>query len=144
MYLSRIWYGSTTSWSFPSIHIEYRTLGKILCNRSFGTCHKCIQGQQHLTHLRTWISFLITNFPHKRLLGHLTSKPKFMSSEHVYTAEKRHLPPFIYVSDPDEKIPIIRYLRQSLYFAVHHCPMLEITYPSTCFYALYLIQTGKY
>jgi len=38
IYLSRTWYGSTTSWSFPSIHMEYLTLGKSLCNKSFGTC----------------------------------------------------------------------------------------------------------
>ena len=39
-YLSSIWYGSTTSCSFASSHIEYLTFGNNLCNRSFGICKK--------------------------------------------------------------------------------------------------------
>ena len=43
-HLSKIWYGSTTSSSLPSIHRENRAFGNILCDRSFGTCHGQNQG----------------------------------------------------------------------------------------------------
>ena len=39
-YLSRTWYGSTTSSSFPSTHTEKRALGNNLCIKSLGIWNK--------------------------------------------------------------------------------------------------------